>query len=273
MVRMRRAILIAKSRAKAALRQAGWEVRRSSVSSTGFPALTSLETAMTTLLACQGHVRVVQVGANDGVFNDPLHSFLMQHRYETSVLLIEPQPYLIPILSDNYKNHPAHFVANLAVGQPGTLSLYAVDEQCWLDCVVPYADGWPPYRAPTGITSGEREYVLEWLRRHYKGAMAIEDAVVAFTTKSMPLIDLITHAQFELPVDVLQVDTEGFDDEVLYHSSLDHLAPKIINFEHTALSSARLRKLATALTGMGYVLQSTTTDTLAIRTISRSEVP
>ena len=45
---------------------------------------------------------MVQVGANDGLLNDPLHSFLMKHRDRTEVLLIEPQTHLLPVLSKNY---------------------------------------------------------------------------------------------------------------------------------------------------------------------------
>lgn len=84
------------------LHRRGWEVRRVA-SPTQFLSRTALETGMAALLAAQGRIHVVQVGANDGAVNDPLHEFLMKHRERTEVLLIEPQPYLIPILADNYK--------------------------------------------------------------------------------------------------------------------------------------------------------------------------
>lgn len=61
------------------LHRKGWEVHRIEPPPR-FPTRTALETAMAALLAAQGRIRVVQVGANDGVYNDPLHEFLMKHR-------------------------------------------------------------------------------------------------------------------------------------------------------------------------------------------------
>lgn len=250
--------------AKDGLRRLGWEVQRSN-SGSRFPPLTSLHTAMTALLSCQSRLKVVQVGANDGVFNDPLYSFLMQYRHRTEILLIEPQPYLIPVLASNYKDHPYHTLANYAVGQPGTLVLHAVDERCWQDCHPPYAHGWPVYRAPTGITSADRDYVLQWLRQHYTGPLPIEAAIRSFSIESLPLADLMANVGFDSTVDVLQVDAEGFDDEVLYQSSLETLAPKIINFENANLTRERFERLVDHLIQRGYVLQSTRSDTLAIK--------
>lgn len=118
---------------------------------------------MAALLAAQGRILVVQVGANDGVVNDPLHEFLMKHRERTEVLLIEPQPYLIPILADNYKDHPAHHIENVAVGERSQLVLYGIDERHWPECVPPYAEGWPQYRAATGVSSADQDHVLRFL--------------------------------------------------------------------------------------------------------------
>jgi FkbM family methyltransferase len=220
---------------------------------------------MAALLAAQGRIRVVQVGANDGVVNDPLHDFLMKHRDRTEVLLVEPQPYLIPILAANYKEHPAHRIENLAVGERGTLLLHTIDERYWHECTPPYADGWPAYRAPTGVSSSDREIVLSFLRRYYRGKLPVEDLIVTFSSECMPLDDLMERAGFCAGVDVLQVDCEGFDDEVLYHASLERLTPKLINFEETHLTSERLATLSRALTELGYTLQSTGNDVLAIR--------
>lgn len=248
---------------KGLLGRNGWDVRKIG-SPPRFPTRTALETGMAALIAAQGRIRVVQVGANDGVVNDPLHDFLMKHRDQTEVLLIEPQPYLIPMLAANYQNHPAHHIQNLAVGERGSLLLHTIDERYWTECAPPYADGWPAYRAPTGVSSSDREIVLAYLRRYYKGELPVEDLIVDFSTECMPLTELMERARFAPAVDVLQVDCEGFDDEVLYNSSLDRLKPKLINFEETELSPERLAKLSSALSELGYTLQSTGNDVLAI---------
>lgn len=249
---------------KAVLHRNGWEVRRIGMPPR-FPALTALETAMAALLATQGRVRVVQVGANDGLINDPLRNFLMRYRNQTEVLLIEPQPSLIPILVANYKDHPAHYIENVAVGERGTLLLHTIDERYWAECAAPYAAEWPVYRAPTGIASSDREHVLQFLRRNYKGELPVEALIATISVECMPLRAIMESAGFASPVDVLQVDCEGSDDEVLYHASLELLSPKLINFEETALAPERLAKLSRALVALGYTLQSTGQDVLAIR--------
>ncbi len=253
-----------RARVKRLLHRSGWEFRKIE-SPPRFLTRTALETAMAALISAQGRIRVVQIGANDGVVNDPLHDFLMKHRDQTEVLLVEPQPYLIPILAGNYKNHPMHHIENLAIGEHGTLLLHTIDERFWPECAAPYADGWPAYRAPTGVTSSDREHVLRYLHRYYKGKLPAEDLIVTFPTECMPLNDLMERAGFAPPVDVLQVDCEGFDDEVLYHSALERLKPKLINFEETGLTPDRLAALSRVLIELGYSLQSTGQDVLAIR--------
>lgn len=211
-------------------------------------------------------MRVVQIGANDGLINDPVNSFLMEYRDQTEVLLIEPQQYLIPALSETYKTHPAHVISNSAVGERGILSLYAIDERCWPDYHAPNAKAWPLYWAPTAVTSSDREHVLRLFRRHYTGPVSADQAIVTLNIECFPLIELLERVGFGRPIDVLQVDAEGADDEVLYQSSLEELNPKLVNFESTHLPLDRMTKLCNFLIRLGYDLQSTGRDTLAIRT-------
>src|SRR6056297_1960234 len=64
-------------------------------------SIPELETVFLTLTAAnRSDLRVVQVGANDGVTNDPV--FPLFQKFARSALLIEPQSSLIPRLRDNY---------------------------------------------------------------------------------------------------------------------------------------------------------------------------
>lgn len=153
----------------------------------------------------------------------------------------------------------------MAVGERGQIMLHTIDERYWPECAPPYAEGWPQYRAATGVSSSDRDHVLRFLRHYYTGELPVEDLIVSFSTECMPLRDVMKRAGCAPVVDVLQVDCEGFDDEVLYHSSLAELTPKLINFEETALSTERLARLSRTLLGLGYSLQSTGQDVLAIR--------
>jgi hypothetical protein len=58
----------------------------------------------------------------------------------------------------------------------------------------------------------------------------------------------------EAPIDVLQVDVEGADDDVIYSSSIDVTSPRIVNFESVHLDAARRSKLFRYLESRGYSL-------------------
>lgn len=207
----------------------------------------------------------VQVGANDGVINDPLHQFLRKHADRSRVVFVEPQSALLPVLQKNYEFHPSAFFLEGAVGPDPSLELHSVDPIAWADLSVPYAKGWPPYRAPTGVTSSDRELVLAWVRRHYEGSLDPEEIVRTEVVRCMQLEDVIAEADLFERLDVLQIDAEGFDDAVIYASNLESLRPLLINFEVQQLDAERRAKLWNHLSGLGYEVMLHGIDALAVR--------
>lgn len=79
-----------------------------------------------------------------------------------------------------------------------------------------------------------------------------------------PLIAAFEELALPLSVDVLQVDAEGFDDEVIYSSSIDRLKPKIIYLEITNTLKERRVKLMRFLKA-NHDLTRIGKDMLAIR--------
>ena len=122
-------------------------------------------------LATHGSLRIAVVGANDGRINDPIFSFANKFKASTELFLIEPQKALLPHLRTNYGFHPRAKFMNQAIGPVGTITLYSVDEAVWPHLRAPYAENWPAYRAPTGVTSGERAHVIRWLREFGRRAL------------------------------------------------------------------------------------------------------
>src|SRR5690606_33634297 len=121
------------------------------------PSSDAFEVAFSTLMSTKECAAIVQVGANDGTLNDPLHPMLRKFSARTKILLIEPQPTLIARLSENYKFHPDATIHNGAVGINRQLALYSLSEAAWADLDIPYAKEWPIYRAPPGVTSASRK--------------------------------------------------------------------------------------------------------------------
>ncbi|QVL54028.1 MAG: hypothetical protein KFB97_06895 [Cyanobium sp. M30B3] len=66
---------------------------------------------------------------------------------------VEANTYLLDHLHTNYSPHPAHVIANSAIGQAGRLTLYAVNREFWSMFQPACAEGRPGYPATTGITS------------------------------------------------------------------------------------------------------------------------
>lgn len=198
------------------------------------------------------HLKVVIVGANDGKNNDPLYEYLATTQRKNTVVLIEPQQQLIPYLQENYRFHPSAHIVNAAIGQEGEMTLYGVKKEYWGRLDVPYAKerGWPDYRAPTGVASGNKDHVVNWLKKHLP-EVDTNDAIEALTVNSQSLDSALQSVGVHGPIDVLQIDTEGFDDEVIYSSNLAANRPKILFFEVAHLNEKRKNELVSFLNDMG----------------------
>lgn len=221
--------------------------------------------ALEALVRDSDTVNILQAGANDGVINDPLHRFLRAHPDQTQVILVEPQIALIPALTAAYAFHPRHAIVPVAVGAAGTLVLHQVRPDCWPDLVLGYGKDWPAYRAPTGVASGQRETLLGWVEKHYRGPLAAEEVIETVTVESVPTATLMARTGLFDRLDVLQIDVEGCDDLVIRASDIAVLQPKLIHFEAAHLSDARLTSICAELAGLGYETRRHGANSLATR--------
>jgi len=219
--------------------------------------------ALKALLENQAHLNIVVVGANDGRHNDPIYDFAIEKRTQTQILLIEPNKFLLPYLEANYSQHPSHQIANCAIGEEGELILYAVKQEWFSHFQPAYAKGWPPYRAATGITSANREHLQAALQRE---SLNPDEVIETLTVPCKQLSSLMTEVSWPSPIDVLQIDAEGYDDSVIYAASLQHSMPKLIYFENHNIPADRLYPLQKYLTQHNYQVHQINGDSLAIHT-------
>lgn len=230
------------------------------------PPLDFLETLLLGALAAEDRLNVVQIGANDGSHSDPIYRFLIGHKHATNALLIEPQPEIIGYLKDAYAEHPAATIYNGAIGAGDRLVLYRIRPDLWHFFRVSYLKGAPAYRAPSGLTSGNKARVIAAADRHLAGKVPAEEAIEELHVPCTELRPLLVEHGFPLAFHLLQVDAEGADDEVLYACNINVLHPAIINFESKHLVGQRIEKLQAFLSDLGYTLyQWNKTDTVALR--------
>ncbi|QFU74475.1 hypothetical protein EY643_01725 [Halioglobus maricola] len=237
-----------------------------SISAASGKSISKYLSAVLALASQKGQLRICIVGANDGVNNDPIFNTIRNHlRDNSQLVLVEPQPYLLPILEENYKFHPDAQILNCAIGEGETLTLHAIQPDYWDQFTPAYSKGWPIYRAPLGVTSIYRENVTAWAKENCSDTNAdIEPMVECIEVKSQTLSEVLQQANWKGGIDVLQVDAEGFDDEVIYSSNLDATRPSLIYFEQKLLGNRRWSSLRNHLEA-SYQLFKEGHDVLAIR--------
>lgn len=233
---------------------------------------TPLESALYGLLSARGELNVIQIGANDGFWNDPIHAFLMREAQATNVLLVEPQPEIAAILAKTYVNHPSVAIFEGAVSrEPGDIVLHRIRPELWEATVMPYLKDAPAYRAPSGFASSKREHVeqhaqkLRW--RSNGEPVSLDEALELIHVPTRTLSGLSAMYEHVFPVDVLQVDVEGLDDQLVLSSLESEIFPRIINFEAAHLNRSQSLAIRTKLKAVGYRLLDTGSDLLAVRAV------
>jgi FkbM family methyltransferase len=197
----------------------------------------------------------VQVGANDAGPGDPIVRYAS--RLPWSGILIEPQPDVFALLKRAYCAAPGKLTfENVAVGPPQKkeLVLYRAAEE---------ARKSPQY-------SHERDSKLVSCdpTRTSSGMQIANTQLEAFTVPCRTLDELL-EKNGVTSVDILLIDTEGFDDQVLRSLSLGKIAPLIIRFEHGHLSVAAIDASVHYLNEHGYTVLygGEQHDTIAVHAI------
>jgi FkbM family methyltransferase len=181
----------------------------------------------------------LQVGANDGVSNDQINGMI--RRYGWRGILLEPQPDVFASLKRNYAGNDRLIFENAA------LAFSDGEADFW---TVPGNDGLGSFDLQVLRRSGLSDSQLRKLR------------VPTVSVKTLMARHGVEH------VDLLQVDTEGFDYEVIKMFLAASVLPSAINYEHLHLSDADRAACVGMLGPLGYkMLQAgpQRIDTVALR--------
>jgi len=222
------------------------------VARNGRPA-NMLQIAIDAAILRDGVGAVIQVGANDGLLDDPLRHILTER--SLPVLFVEPLPDRFRELRRNTRAMANVVFENVAIGtKSGTGTLYRLRDD---------VDGLPDWFR--GVASFDRRVLLKhksWGRVARSAVMsAIEEVEVPVITFGQ-LLD--KHPDIGR-IMALQVDTEGHDAVVVESAIAAGCAPRVIQFEHRHLRYDSQWKIRDLLTSQGYGLVSDVNDTLAFR--------
>lgn len=181
----------------------------------------------------------IQIGANDGVRNDPIHDYIIKNKW--GGILIEPQPIIFNKLLKNYEPCKNLFFENVAIGiSSAVVPFYYIKD----------TTGLPEWM--NGIASFNKRHVL----KHVKSIDHVsKELIEKVAIQCLTVSDLRRKYKFN-DIDLLQVDTEGFDYEIIKLFSKESIYPTLINFEHVHLKRMERLECFRFLAASGYGLFS-----------------
>ncbi len=190
----------------------------------------------------------VIVGANDGAMGEELLPWAF--RYDWRGVLIEPQEDMYQQLVQN--------------------TVPISDRVCCIRAAVDHEDGERIlYRIKSdaeypdwvkGIASFDRECLLK-CKKWYK---EIEKDIIESVVPCMTF-DRALHQAGVSRYDILQIDTEGYDFEILKMARIDTVRPALIKYEYCHLSRTDWDKSVRYLIQHGYRIANDWRDVIALR--------
>jgi FkbM family methyltransferase len=217
------------------------------------------------ILAERGAVTLVQIGANTGnTGTDQLYKFIARHgapgcqgASKVRAVLIEPVRHLYEQLGANYAGFAGVTCVQAAIAETsGTKPFYRLREGINLA-----EHGLPAYAEELGSFLREN---LSSLWAHDPANVRLREFVQAnIVEESIPCLRLeeVLRREKITDLDLLQIDTEGYDYAILRSLDFTRFKPCYINYEriHLGRDEAACRRM---LLYHGYSLQDHGQDTL-----------
>jgi FkbM family methyltransferase len=208
-----------------------------------------LEFVLAHLLMCKPAPFFVQIGANDGKTHDPLFKFV--NEFGWSGILLEPLPEVFERLRANYRDRPNLKLLNAALAEEdGSRVFYTVKPGPGAQLAHQY--------------SSFRRDVIE---KHTAFVPDIVERVIETQVRCISMGTLLAEIG-DRQVDLLQIDTEGFDYEILKMVDFAVLRPSVICFERAHLNRADQDAAVRRLVAEGYRLTCDNLDFIAYRPIT-----
>jgi len=190
----------------------------------------------------------VQVGSNDGEQLDPLRRAILDRRW--TGIMVEPVPYVFERLRDNYGDVRGIVLENAAIAdRDGSRELYHLPQAADPDLPQWY----------DALASFHRDVVL----KHKEFIPDIEERVTALEVPCLTF-DSLCRKHGLSRIDVVQIDTEGYDYEIVKLLDLGRRHPTLVMFEHLHLDAATRHKSLAHVRAHGYETMYNGMDTLCV---------
>ena len=201
---------------------------------------------------------VIQIGANDGITNDPIHKFIKRDKWKG--VLLEPQSYVYEhYLKRIYQRNKGIHTLCAAIGEKdGKMPLYKIGF-----CNMRWATGLASFYKPnvekafsSGLVQAKcSKYNIEIPTQEKR---IVTEDVLVISPQSLLKENNISS------IDLLQIDVEGYDYEVIKIFDVEKSKPRVIIFEHAHLSGSDMESCHEHLKRNNYTLKSFGGNTLAM---------
>ncbi|HLK28180.1 MAG TPA: FkbM family methyltransferase [Puia sp.] len=197
-------------------------------------------------LLAKGPVNFIQIGANDGAKNDPIHEYIK--KYKWIGILVEPLPEFFKRLQENYKGQDQLTFENVGIGdKDGELNFYFMP---------------PEYNEPDWLQQ------IGTFDRHSIefNLNAYPQLISKIATEKKPLMSWKTLLEKNKvqKIDLLLIDAEGFEYVILKQMDDYPVKPSYVFFEWGCLEKETLDLLLAFLTKRNYQIYSCGSDILAV---------
>lgn len=189
----------------------------------------------------------IGIGANDGVTHDPLYPFVRDFGWRG--VMIEPIPEAFAALEQNYAGFGEVSLVQAAIGKTdGSGTIYTIEVS----------------DRETMMMSLHSSFNRDILLRGMQWHQDLEQRVAERQVPLLSFATLLRRIGAET-VDVLKIDTEGYDLEILRTVDLVQLAPSLVIAEHANISKKDKIEMADILLDHGYRVAMTPLDMLAYK--------
>lgn len=211
-------------------------------------------------LSKKKHFCVIQVGANDGITHDPIHKFIK--RDEWKGVLVEPQKEVYEkYLEKIYKNNQKIHTICAAIGEKdGTQDLYKIGF-----CDMRWATGLASFQK-SNLEKAFSSGLVEKKCAKYGIALPKNPShqIISEKVKVLSPESLLKKYQIN-QIDLLQIDTEGYDYQIIRLFNIAKTQPQAIIFENAHLKEQEKSACRQLLLDNHYKTRDFGANTLAMK--------
>jgi FkbM family methyltransferase len=197
----------------------------------------------------KGRFEVLQIGANDGVENDPIHKLVLSRGWY--LCAVEPMPRPFQRLQTNYRDMRTVTCLQCAVGHvDGETTLYTLASP----------------RAHS-VDDHLSSFSIDVLRKHWRSIPDLEQRITTQIVKCLTFDSVVRQSSLH-EIDMLQIDTEGYDYEIIKMAFNAGLFPPILAFEWQHLDRQAMFACRCDLIKHGYRWLLSKGDVIAMKDVA-----